>query len=307
MTIRAYVEDWVYADDGTKSFRPKGSTPYSCGSWIHLAPEEFELPPGADRAVRYTMTTPADFRGGRYAVIFFESTIGQSKNPEGSLVRVAGRIGSIVYLEAAGLSRREVVLERFEASPPAGQHPLRFVATVTNRGSVHATGEGIVNLLNAQGDFVGKQALPQIRVLPNDTRRVELAWPSSLAPGRYSAVLTVDFRMAEPLVGEADVTIIAAAEVELPAYDPATHELSVTLVNHGDVPVQLTGTVSATQAPTGTVTGRWEVAGETLLPRTDATLTFRSKQPWPSGRYRINVRLEGSGLTLAREETLLVE
>lgn len=307
MTIRAYVEDWVYADDGTKSFRPKGSTPHSCGTWIHLAPEEFELPPGADRAVRYTMTAPADFRGGRYAVIFFESTIGQSKSPEGSVVRVAGRIGSIVYLEAAGFVRREVVLERFDVLPPAGQQPLRFVTTVTNRGSAHATGEGIVNLLNAQGDFVGKQALPQIRLLPNDTRRVELAWPTSLVPGRYQAVLTVDFRMAEPLVAEADITITAAAEVELPVYDPATRELSVTLVNRGDVPVELTGTVSAAQTPPGTVIDRWEVARETVLPQTDATLTFRSKQPWPSGRCRVSVRLEGSGLTLTREETLLVQ
>lgn len=307
MTIRAYVEDWVYADDGTKSFRPKGSTPYSCGNWIHLVSEEFELPAGADRAVPYTITTPADFLGGRYAVIFFESTIGQSTSPEGSVVRVAGRIGSIVYLEAAGLARREVVLERFEVLPPAGQHPLRFVTTVTNRGNAHATGEGIVNLLNAQGDFVGKQALPQIRVLPNDTRRIELAWPTSLAPSRYQAVLTVDFHLAEPLVEEAEVSLTAAAQIGVPVYAPAARELSVTLVNHGDIPVEFTGTVSATQAQTGTLVDRWEVAGETVLPQTDATLTFRSKQPWSSGRYRVVMRLEGSGVTLTREETLLVD
>ena len=165
--ILVYTQDWLYNPDGSKSFHAAGTTSFSCAKWISLFPKKFQLGAGERMGVQYTINMPEDAEGGYYAVIFFESIPPDAVTEEkGMMVRFAGRLGTIVYLETEGRSSRKGFIESLSITPPQSNKPLEMTFSFKNTGNVYIGAEGTLNIIDGEGNVFGKERFGPVNTLP---------------------------------------------------------------------------------------------------------------------------------------------
>jgi hypothetical protein len=178
--LKAYTEDWVYAKDGTKSFMKKGSSVYSCSSWIKLDAEKFTLKPKEAKKVTYVITTPKNTSGGHVSVIFFENQIDVKSG-----IGVSGRIGSIVYVDTEGDTKRDMETKDLVITASKEGFPVTINASMLNKGNTYLTINPKIKVMK-DDKIVAEPAMRALNALPG-----EMAYSScrvlGLTAGKYKA------------------------------------------------------------------------------------------------------------------------
>lgn len=197
-TIRVYIEDWQYLPpyDGSKEFKPLGTTKLSCGEWISFSPNEFFLAPYAKGKLNYTVKVPQGAEGGHYAVLFFESILGQPST-EGVGVSVAVRVASLFYIEAEATLKKDVALEKFSVERKSKATPLKIDFELRNNGNVDITAGGNYNIMDKNGMVYARGDFNTGYTFPGDTARLSGTWNLPIARGIYDLVLTLDLGKAQ--------------------------------------------------------------------------------------------------------------
>ncbi len=186
--IKAYTEDWVYASDGSKSFMKPGSSVYSCSSWIKLDPGNFDLAPKEVRKVKYTISSPGKTSGGHVSVIFFEST---ATNTEG--ISVAGRIGTIVYLDTENDIKRSGEIQAFSAVTSEEGSPLELSLSFNNTGNSYLSAKPTVKITSGDKTVIEDQPA-NINTLPGDSKTSYIMINKPLLKeGNYKAQIELNF------------------------------------------------------------------------------------------------------------------
>lgn len=210
VSVRVYTEDWEYLDtgNGDKDFFPAGTLPNSASPWITYFPNQLTIEPFGKVSVDYTVAAPAEASGGtRYSILFFETSLGVGKNEEGANVSVAGRIGSLIYVDIAGQVRREGKIESIEFSPGTGNRPAVIRPVFKNSGNTSLTVEGEFLLMDAEGMVKARAKLNPIYSREGSTTSQETEWAGRLAPGSYDGVFTFDLGEGELLVEEKKILV----------------------------------------------------------------------------------------------------
>lgn len=207
--VKMYLEDWVYAPGGTgeKNFTPVGSTPLSAAKWIVFSPTEDSIKPFGRTVVRYTIKVPEDAKGTHYAVLFFETFLGVSKNEEGVNVLVAGRIGSLFYVQVKGSAKIQGEIASVELKPLEGNKPLQIVTKFRNTGNVDVTLGGNFLIMDAAGKVCGRGDLNKIYTFPGATESGKTEWIGHPVKGNYQIILTYDLGEGKNLVEERTLTV----------------------------------------------------------------------------------------------------
>lgn len=207
--IKAYLEDWYYIEpfDGSKEFASAGSLPLSCANWISFAPAEFTLPAYGAQAVNFTVNVPKDAKGGHFAVMFFETGLGETQKEEGVTVNVLGRIGTLFYIEPQGTIKKAADLTDFSIARESFQEPLEIKATFNNIGNTDITANGNYYIIDNNGVVYARGEFSDVYTLPNDTSKIHATWKEKIPEGKYDIVLTLDFGQGESLVKEASLQI----------------------------------------------------------------------------------------------------
>lgn len=185
LNIRIYAADWTYSDDGSKAFHDAGSTKYSCADWIHLNPREMILEPLNADEIQYVLTTPRDASGGHVAVIFFESVF----EGKGSIA-LGGRIGSIIYQETKGRTKKSGEIRRFSAEPVKDKD-VKFKMVFKNIGSGHAAVTPQITIYSKGSQKMEGFAMPSAKTLPGDEIVIEEEYTLDVQ-GDCSAVVKVE-------------------------------------------------------------------------------------------------------------------
>jgi len=203
MGIRAYEQDWIYDEDGTKKFLPPGTTSLSCAEWINIFPRKFTVAAQSEKSVQFTITLPEDAEGGYYAVIFFESIdMSEGEGERDITVGFAARLGTIVYLETEGSSVKEGEIEGISIRPPSANTPFLLKFTFKNKGNTFLKAEGMLNIMDDDGNLYGRQKFGPIMTLPGDENESKVEWFGDLEKGEYNAVITLDLGTDMPIVEE---------------------------------------------------------------------------------------------------------
>ncbi len=210
VAIKVYAEDWEYLDSGNgdKDFFPAGTLPNSASAWITFNPTQLEIEPFGKQTVDYTVTAPQDAGAGtRYSILFFETALGVGKNEEGASVSVAGRIGSLFYVDISGTVRREGKIEKVEVIPGIGNRPAIIRTVFKNSGNTVIVLEGEFVLMDADGAVKARAKLEPIYSREGSTASQETEWAGKLAPGAYDGVFTYDMGGGDLLVEEKKIQI----------------------------------------------------------------------------------------------------
>ena len=212
-TIRVYLEDWVYLPevDGSKEFKPAGTTELSCAGWINFFPAAFTLPPFSKRSVHYTVSVPTGVLGGRYAVMFFEDLL-SAPGEEGVSVGVAIRIASLFYVEAKGTIKRDARLSNLSLIKKE-RDVLQISADFKNTGNVDVTTAGTYSIIDEQGMVYARGEFSPVYTLPGDEGRIDSVWKEDIASGEYDLIITLNLGGGVVKVSESRVRIGAKPEV----------------------------------------------------------------------------------------------
>lgn len=191
--IKVYAHDWVYSNEmGEKDFFLAGTKKFSCSKWITFVPAEFSINPAGREYLQYTLRVPEDAKGGYYAILFFESLLGETKeNLEAmAVVPVAVRVGCLVAVEVEGTIERNAQIENFSIT--GDQENYRIEVDFINKGNADITVAGNFNVVDKQGMVFGRGEFSNRYTLPGDKVKVSSGWKGKLPKGSYDVIMTLD-------------------------------------------------------------------------------------------------------------------
>lgn len=196
--LKIYFEDFLYKPpfDGTKKFLPMGSTDYSCGEWVQVSPQELVLPPLTSKKVTYLMKPPYDLRkGGYYGVLFFENMPGEQTGG----LQIITRVGCLFFLETAGSQKRTRLVE---PEVTGNRLDMGFL----NEGEVIVIAKATYYIMDSRGMAIDRGEIETFYLPPKERFPLSIEMNKTLAPGKYTIILTFDLGEGEVIVREVDLT-----------------------------------------------------------------------------------------------------
>lgn len=208
LTVKVYMEDFSYIDpfEGTKEFGPAGSKERSNANWITIAPREITLGPKAEKDVSYVISVPNDVKGGYHGVMIFENLPAKiTTNPllaEEKKIAQAGmsfilRIGTLIFLQTEDTDLKPIVDGfAFDGSN------LKF--SYKNEGEAILITETKYYTMDQDGNVVDRGDAKKKYLPCGQTTSLNIPMVETLAPGKYTLVVSLDFGGNDVLVREVD-------------------------------------------------------------------------------------------------------
>jgi hypothetical protein len=202
LDVLVYLNDWAYKKNGAKKFMPAGVSGYSLKPVASIFPKRFTL--GAKESKDVFLTLSPEFIKSRYGVVFFEVS---KKGPPSkkSNVKLAGRIGSIIYYEQAETDGDQFTVDDIKLSLLKNKYWLKY--QLNNTSSHHLKLKNHLLLLNDQGETIYRgehltNLLPQ-----SGLHKVVFEKGLNLKKGNYKVLLVLGSNTDSDIVWEKNYTI----------------------------------------------------------------------------------------------------
>jgi hypothetical protein len=203
--IRVLVEEWTLDAAGTPDFLKPARRPYSCASWIKVNPVDFRIDPKQTREIRYSLTCPQGIPDGGYrAAIVFETVADVKPGEPVKKVLIQGRLAVILYEKVGNPVVSGRIVSVKTVSRPEGMAGLIELA---NEGAAYFRTKGTVTVKDAAGVIAFETAFPDVPVLQNVRRVVEVPLASPLKKGTYSLLAVLDIGLKELVGGQTTFTL----------------------------------------------------------------------------------------------------
>ncbi len=189
------ITDFWYNEKNEKIFTAPGTSPRSAANWIQFVPEHFDVPTHASQKMKAIVTPPADAKGGYYAVLFVVSKpqLSFDKTKDGKQVFTNMRIGCLVLLSAEHTEEYKMAVSDVKLTPPTENTPVSVSFMIANEGNTHLFPRPRLAILDAQHKLVAKAETDPKRYLPGQRDSMQVEYAGALAPGDYTAVLTLEY------------------------------------------------------------------------------------------------------------------
>lgn len=151
---------------------------------LRVVPTVLTLAPGEEARVRLEGTAPQG-QGTLWCAVFF----GAQPRPlglQGVQVAAAPQVGVVVYLTLRGTEAPALRVTALGGTGP------RLAMELENPGNVLQRLSGEVLVLDLMGQERARLPVPELPLLPQGARRLELEAPASLPPGRYRVLLLLE-------------------------------------------------------------------------------------------------------------------
>ncbi len=197
--IRLVVVDWQRDSTGSNHFADLGTLPGTCAGKLEVFPATLQLRAHATEQVRVTYTGRGLPDPGCWAAVTFERVQSPTALPDGPSIVVSLLFATKVYVHASDAKAAgEIVSADVESvwardetgrdSLPARQVAIRFA----NTGTAHLRVKSTLEVRAGSTALVAQQDGPEAFITPGGFRDIIIRVPS-LAPGRYAAVVLLDF------------------------------------------------------------------------------------------------------------------
>jgi hypothetical protein len=167
---------------------PEGN---SLKEWIHPEYPQIDVAPKTEFEFKFSVDVPKTADPGTHYGVLLVSTAPIS---QGSGTAIQTKIGPIILVKVQGEVEEELTLETLDMRKFLDSPPLPIEARFKNKGTVHETPQGAIEVKNMFGSLVATGTLPERNVLPGATRRIE-AQITGDGPwlGRYTINLTATY------------------------------------------------------------------------------------------------------------------
>jgi len=190
------VQDLEVIDEhGTYAFVSDSTTRYSISKWVSTAPVEVKLNPQEHQGLRVKVEVPPDAEpGGHYGVILanaFPESAERLGESEGVRVLAIGGVGTVLLATVPGPMSWDGEVLEFLPVPFVNLGPVQFRIRFANRGTIHYSPYGYIDIYDWFGSRVARVDIEPQRVFPEKVRQLEAEWKRVLLIGKYRAVATV--------------------------------------------------------------------------------------------------------------------
>jgi len=199
--IRYYTMDMSLEPDGSVTLLKAGTSSRSLAQWITLDKNEFDLEPGKMELIKGKVTVPRGNRGGRYAVIVFETSPPDVREAKGrGKILLGARLGTILMLSIPHTLKQKgrIGTIEWEARGDSKPHPILFTLSFKNTGNVHLRIRGSIVIKNKEGRIIDRIPLEAGTgtVLPDGIRVLEGTWSNrrKMKEGDYAAEARINFK-----------------------------------------------------------------------------------------------------------------
>lgn len=199
--IRCYTMDMSLEPDGSVTLLEASASSRSLAQWITLDKNEFSLEPGKIQLIQGKITVPRGSRGGRYAVIIFETSSPDVRETRGrGKIILGARLGTILMLSIPHTLKEKgkIGTIEWEARGDAKPHPILFTLSFKNTGNVHLRIRGSIVIKNKEGRIIDRMPLEAGTgtVLPDGVRVLKGTWSNrrKMKEGDYTAEARISFR-----------------------------------------------------------------------------------------------------------------
>lgn len=190
--ITMLTEDFAPAgEEGKVIVKPAETETYSLASWVKCEPEEFDLEPGGQKKIKFTIVIPKNAEpGGHYGTVIAAAKA--VSGPEATGATIVPRVGTLVLLTVPGEIKESLSIKEFSASHSYfNSGPVSFATRFENLGTVHLKPTAVIIITNLWGKKVAEIPLVQNNVLPGAVRKFEASWDQKwLLGGKYMATLS---------------------------------------------------------------------------------------------------------------------
>lgn len=185
------VEDFTaVGESGEVVIESLGDETFSIKKWITTTPKRFTVEPGETQVVEFSITVPMEAEpGGHYGTVL--ATVKGTAGVTGSAI--SQKVGTLILLSVSGTIREELFIREFTVPEFSEQGPIPFIVRFENTGSVHVKPIGFIAISNFWGEKLIDIPLPAKRVLPGNTRKLDMAWDRRYPIGKFTATLVGSF------------------------------------------------------------------------------------------------------------------
>lgn len=177
----------VVADQGRRAFIAAGERPGSVAATAVFSPKRVVVAPGAVATADVTLTMPRGSSIRGVAAIFRGQTVVGNRGG----VAMTASLGSLITFTFSGETRIEAGAP--EVTQQTETRNLALTQWVTNVGSEPVVASGAAALLDEAGALIGKIPVEAQRLMPGERLAFEAEYPELLAPGRYRAILSLEY------------------------------------------------------------------------------------------------------------------
>lgn len=184
--VRAEALDFYIDDTLTPQFGAtyENEKSLSCREWLQINPREVDLSANATTRVRYTLQVPNEIPEGEYHCGAAFVTLPPIIKGESVGVRVAVRAVTSIYVIIGRPSSIPALKDLSLRGLSDG--PWQVVALFENTGNRLFRISGFLEVQDADGKLIEREAYPPFPVLPQRKQLFPLALKASLAPGTYT-------------------------------------------------------------------------------------------------------------------------
>lgn len=175
--------------------------------WITLSSEGGEVQPDKEDEITVTVKVPQDVAaGGQYAAVMARMLNDNGSDSEGgdqASISAINQLGSIVYANVAGNTRKEGSIVENKVPSFMFAPPIAATSVVENTGNVHADATYILQVYPFFGDeeIYTNEENPETHTIMPETRRLNtVTWDEAPHLGIFKIRQTVKF------LGEESVT-----------------------------------------------------------------------------------------------------
>lgn len=218
-----YLSDLGEKRSGKYEVLDRGSSPYSCSSWINLSHSEVEIDANKGAEVFGEIIVPRGVDGGRYSVIVFElAPRPRSKEEKLGTLTLHHRMTTAIEITVKGrrndkkavISSLDVISDNeSKALARYGKNLLMFTASLKNEGNILVIGKGTLTIRTGNGRRVRQIPLGGGRgaVLPSAIVDFRSIIAKDFPSGKYSAEAVIKFGGLRP--AQANLNFIVKKEV----------------------------------------------------------------------------------------------
>ena len=194
LVLTVSLSDWKYDTNGSNVMGKAGEFSNSCALWVQVKPQSyFTLAPGESKEIEVTVTPPArtaDSPDVHTAMLFITQTNPvDSYNDNGALVKVSMQSGIKLYHRYNTPANPSIEFTDYRFNKEAKNLEL----ALENNGNIWTDGTVATELVNLNTGTKHKLEDQIIYTLPADKRKVTVALPKGLKPGKYTASSVISY------------------------------------------------------------------------------------------------------------------
>lgn len=198
--FKCSVEDVWYGEDSKRISGRAGTLPRSASLWVQFGSDEVIVEPRSSGKMRVLVTVPATASGGYYSVSVFAAMPVDPPLVGATLAKVSTataniglRFNGLMMFTTLDASEYNLEITGGQITPPTAAAELGLKLNLRNRGNAHMRVRGAFAILNTSGALAGRGTFKEMRYLPEQQKMLETGWAGELAPGKYTAVITLSY------------------------------------------------------------------------------------------------------------------